>query len=189
MPAAAPRATDTAPVAAFNDTAASVDDTCARLTRPSVAAAPANVSLASTFATAIPPLRDETPVSLAASIAYGTTGTVAVPSAQLAGLATSQMRYMTEWSPAAAAADTDTAPLAGLKPTSSSLLETSDSATSSGPTGAPSSVSFVLTSPIAVEPGNAVARSLTAATTNGARTVRVADAPSQLFALPVSQIS
>src|SRR5262245_60146728 len=93
---------------------ACVDDTCATRTLAIVAAAPLNVSLASTLTTAVPPLRGAAPVSATASI--GNRFTVIEMSAvsQLVGLAISQMRYVSVCSPGGVPTGTHSQPFDGL---------------------------------------------------------------------------
>jgi hypothetical protein len=71
---------------------ACVDDTCETRALVSVAAAPLNISLAITLATAVPPLRGAAPESLTASIGNGFTVIDTSAVSQLVGLAISQMR-------------------------------------------------------------------------------------------------
>ena len=92
MPSDAPAATDTAPVAASSVTPEVVDETKDSVTLPSVAVVPSSVSLTRTLAIAIPPLRGADPLSSFAWTTNRTTVTVTVPSSQLAGLASSQIR-------------------------------------------------------------------------------------------------
>ena len=68
---------------AFSVTPVLVDETNVSFTLASVAAAPANLSFASTFPCATPPALVETPTSFTASIASGTIVTVTVAASQL----------------------------------------------------------------------------------------------------------
>ena len=90
VPAVVPAATATEPVAGFGVIPAFVDESWVRLTLVRVAAAPLNLSLTRTFATAIPPVLGDVAASFTASIANGMTLMVTVAVSQLIRLARSQ---------------------------------------------------------------------------------------------------
>src|SRR5262245_60510746 len=167
---------------------ACVEETCDIRTLASVAAAPLNVSFASTLRTAVPPLRGAAPASSTASIGNGFTVIDTSAVSQLVGLAISQIRYVSVCGPGGVPTGTHSAPFQVLSMIPGLVVDTVVTVTRADVTGVPSSVSFaktlIITSPLA----SVVTLSFTASMTNGRRTLTLTVASSQFDGDAVSQM-
>jgi hypothetical protein len=188
LPAAVPEGTDTAPVPAFSAMAALLVETSDRVTRAVVATPPLNLSFARTLATAVPPRRVTAPASFTASMGRAVTAMVTEASSQLMGLASSQMRYRSVWTPAGVPTNTNTPPVASPSWIELLVDEIWLSWTVDRVAGTPARVSLARTLVTAYPPGARAALSSTASMTYGSRTVMVTVASSQFSGVAISQI-
>jgi len=95
---------------ALSEMPACADESCDSCTVASVAVAFANVSFASTLATAVPPVRSADPLSVTASMGKGFTVIVTSAASQFDGLADSQIMYVSVCGPGSVPTATNTEP-------------------------------------------------------------------------------